>query len=63
MAQLKTQKNNASVEEFLNGVANAKRRKDSFVVLKLMMEITGEEPSMWGSNIIVGIPTTSAPRL
>ena len=36
----------------MNGVANEKRREDSFKVLALMREITGEEPIMWGSSII-----------
>ncbi|MFQ5942773.1 MAG: DUF1801 domain-containing protein [Anaerolineales bacterium] len=52
MSALKTQKNDASVEDFLNGVENEKRREDSFVVLGLMKEVTGEEPTMWGTSIV-----------
>ena len=52
MAELKTQKNDASVEEFLNGVSDARKREDSFAILKLMREITGDEPAMWGTSII-----------
>lgn len=52
MAQLKTQKNDASVEEFLNTVENEKKRKDSFAVLNLMREVSGDEPSMWGTDIV-----------
>lgn len=52
MARLKTQKDDASVEGFLNSVENEKRRKDSFAVLDIMREIIGEEPSMWGTSII-----------
>jgi len=52
MAKLKTQKNEASVDEFLNSVADEKKRKDSFSILELMQEVTGEEPSMWGSSIV-----------
>lgn len=52
MAELKTQKNKASVTEFLNNVENEKRRKDSKEVLKIMKEITGEQPAMWGPSII-----------
>ena len=52
MAQLKTQPTDHNVVDFLNGVENAKRREDSFEVLALMREITGEEPLMWGSSII-----------
>ena len=52
MYKLKTQKNDASVEDFLNSVEDEKRRKDSFAVLGLMREVTGEEPAMWGANLI-----------
>ena len=52
MAELKTQKNKASVTEFLNGVENEKRRKDGKEVLKMMKEITGEKPAMWGPSIV-----------
>ena len=52
MTQLKTQPNEQSVIDFLNGVENKKRREDSFKVLALMQEVTGEEPIMWGSSII-----------
>lgn len=52
MAEPKTKKNEASVEEFLHSVENERRRKDSFAVLELMKEVTGEEPKMWGTSIV-----------
>ena len=52
MAQLKTQKNDASVEDFLNGVSDEKKREDSFAILELMKEVIGEEPAMWGTSIV-----------
>jgi hypothetical protein len=52
MSKLKTQKTDASVEEFLNSVTNEKKREDSFAILDLMREVTGEEPSMWGTSIV-----------
>lgn len=52
MATLKTQKNDASVYNFLNNVHDEKKREDSFALLKLMEEITGEEPAMWGTSIV-----------
>ena len=52
MAENKTQKTGASVEEFLNSVENKRRREDGFTVLKMMKEITGLEPEMWGPSII-----------
>ena len=52
MAELKTQKNGADVEEFLNAVPDNKKRVDSFRVMQLMQEVTGEEPTMWGTSIV-----------
>ena len=52
MAELKTKLNDASVEDFLNGVADENRRRDCFAVLEIMREVTGAEPQMWGANIV-----------
>jgi hypothetical protein len=52
MAELKTQKTDASVTEFLESVANERRRQDGFAIFELMREVTGEEPAMWGSSIV-----------
>ncbi len=52
MAELKTKLNKASVEKFLNGVKDEKKREDCFKVLDLMKKITKEEPKMWGTSII-----------
>lgn len=52
MADVKTKKNTVSVTQFLNSVENETRRKDSKKVLKIMREITGEKPKMWGSAIV-----------
>ena len=49
MAKLKTKRNTADVETFLNGVENARRREDAFAVLELMREITGEPAEMWAT--------------
>lgn len=52
MAELKTQKTEQDVEAYLSTVENEKRRQDSFTVMELMKEVTGEEPKLWGSGII-----------
>lgn len=52
MTELKTQKNDASVEEFLDSVDNEKKRQDSYAILELMKDVTGEEPAMWGTSIV-----------
>lgn len=52
MAELKTKPTKASVEKFLNQVADETRREDCFKVAKMMEEITGEKPKMWGPSIV-----------
>lgn len=52
MAELKTKLNDADVKDFLNSVADEKRRADCFTVCDLMQKITGEEPKMWGGSIV-----------
>ena len=52
MAELKTQPSQGSVVDYLNTVENEFKRADSFAMLKLMQEITGEEPIMWGDSIV-----------
>ena len=52
MAELKTKQNDQSVTDFLKAVPDEHRRDDSFVILDLMKEITGQEPKMWGDSII-----------
>jgi len=52
MAELKTKLNDASITDFLNQIANEEKRADSFEILKLMQQVTKQEPKMWGSSII-----------
>ena len=53
MAELKTQKNDANVTDFINTFADTEqKRKDAFELLKLMQDFTGYEPKMWGPSII-----------
>lgn len=52
MSEIKTKKTTASVAGFINNVPNEQRREDAKVILKLMEEITGEPPAMWGPSII-----------
>src|SRR5689334_18184675 len=51
-AELKTQKNNASVNDFLNFIEDEQKRKDCFEIAKMMEKATGQKPKMWGSAII-----------
>ena len=52
MAELETQPTDESVELFLNSVESDNKRTDSFTILKMMSEVTGSEPKMWGDSII-----------
>ena len=52
MAELKTKPNDQSVENFLNGIADEKKRQDSFTLLALMQEVTQMPAIMWGDGII-----------
>ena len=52
MAELKTKPTDHSVEAFLNSVADDQKRQDSFTILNLMAEVTGDEPQMWGDTIV-----------
>lgn len=48
----KTKVNDQNIIEFLEKVENPTRREDSFVLLKIFEEVTGEEPKMWGDSMI-----------
>ena len=54
MAENKLQKTGGSVEDFLNGIENERKRKDSFAILELMREVTGKEPELWGNIVGFG---------
>ena len=52
VAVIKTQQNSASVDDFLNRIAEKEKREDSFRILRLMQKATKEVPIMWGSSMI-----------
>jgi hypothetical protein len=53
MAELKTKQTNADVIDFINTFADGEqKRNDSFALLKLMQDITGFDPRMWGESMI-----------
>jgi hypothetical protein len=52
MAELKTKENDASVEDFLNGVDDEQKRADCWKIADLMKKATGAEPKMWGASIV-----------
>lgn len=53
MAEIKTKQTKADVYEFIQDFADTeKKRLDSRELIKLMRDITGCEPKMWGPSII-----------
>jgi hypothetical protein len=52
MAELKTRVTRASVEKFLEGIKDEKKRQDCYQLLKIMKKATKAEPKMWGTSII-----------
>ena len=52
LAEIKTKETASSVEDFINGLKDEQKRKDSFLLLKLMQKVSKEKPKIWGSSII-----------
>ena len=52
MAKNKTTETLKSVDEFINGIKDEVKRKDSFQIIKLFQKRTGFKPKMWGPSII-----------
>jgi len=52
MSEPKTKPTDESVEDFLDAVDHPQKKADSFELLKIMKEVTQEEPIMWGTSII-----------
>jgi hypothetical protein len=52
LAEIKTKQTDASVEEFINQLVDEQKRNDSFRLLQMMEQATGEKPKLWGSSMI-----------
>ncbi len=52
MAELKTKPNDASVVDFLDTIEDETKRDDSYEIMNMMQEVTGDQPKMWGGAII-----------
>ena len=52
LVQIKTKPTTANVVDFINGIEDDQKRKDSFVLLDMMKKSSGEEPVLWSSSII-----------
>ncbi len=52
MAEMKTKKNDLSVEAFVDGIKDEKTREECRAVMTLLKKATGAEPKMWGTSIV-----------
>ena len=52
MAANKTVPTRASVTEFIRTLDSSQRRNDSKLIMKMMRQITGHRPVMWGDSLI-----------
>ncbi|MCC6790213.1 MAG: DUF1801 domain-containing protein [Thermomicrobiales bacterium] len=54
MGELKTKPTDASVDAFIDAISDERKRADSRELVRLMSEVTGQPPVMWGSIIGFG---------
>jgi hypothetical protein len=52
MAELKTKRNDASVDDYLNAIKNEQVRTDCRAIADIMQKATKAKPQMWGSAIV-----------
>jgi hypothetical protein len=52
MAEAKTKKTEASVDDFLAGISPEKKRQDALAICELMKKVTKAKPKMWGTSIV-----------
>ena len=52
MAELKTKLNDASVDQYLEGIKDEQTRADCYQILDMMQKVIKAEPKMWGTSII-----------
>lgn len=52
MAELKTRVTDASVDTFLQGIQDERKRQDCYEILKMMKKATGAAPKMWGTSMV-----------
>lgn len=51
-AEIKTKPTEVSVADFVNAIADVQKRADTFAIIEMMCEASGEEAVMWGGSII-----------
>ncbi|HQR54411.1 MAG TPA: DUF1801 domain-containing protein [Burkholderiaceae bacterium] len=52
MSENKTKATSASVDAYIEAIADPARQADCRALVRLMRSITGERPAMWGGSIV-----------
>ena len=52
LVEIKTKPTIANVTDFINNLSDEQKRKDSFLLLEIMQNATGEVPVLWSNSII-----------
>ncbi len=52
MAENKTRPTNVSATQYVNAIEDADRRRDCKAIMKMMKQVTGEKPVMWGPSLV-----------
>lgn len=52
MAEPKTRPTSASVESFLRGIPDERRRQEAYNLMRLMQNVVGEPARMWGDSMV-----------
>lgn len=52
MAEPKTQRTGANVDDFIDAIPDEAVRQDCRTLIELMGRVTGSEPEMWGEGIV-----------
>ena len=48
----KTKATKKSAHAFINSIDDDQKRRDAKTVMKMMQEVTGEKPTLWGTSIV-----------
>lgn len=52
MSENKTKPTDGNVDEFLASIENDRRRDDAMTMCKMILEVTGKKPVMWGPTMV-----------
>jgi hypothetical protein len=62
MAEQKTNPTIADPARFIAAIDDPQKRADAAALIRLLAEVTGQAPVMWGPSIVVSASITTATR-